>query len=271
MIRVPTAVSSNNIAINKKYNLLQPIGKGGSGIIYNATDLLGNEVAVKHIMKNVNDKTKSYERERKIHPQLDHPNIIKLIEIIENENNIYFVMEKCGMNLYELIESTKPKLLELSTIKKYFKHIVEGVKYLHDKNIAHRDLKLENIVLCDGKVKIIDFGISVYDTEKETAPYGTLDYFAPEIVNIVEEGGYKGKPVDIWALGVILYEMVYGASPFIDKTYRGTYYKITKGTPDYGVINEKKREVINLIKKIFTLNPTKRPTVDDILKDPFLL
>ena len=280
MIRVPTAVS----AINDKYNLSRSVGKGASSTIYNATDKMGNEVVVKHIMKNVKENiTNAYKREKKIHPQLDHPNIIKLIEIIENENNIYFVMEKCKMNLDELIKSLKPKLsdftsfdewieatklktLELSTVKKYFKQIVEGVKYLHDKNIAHKDLKLENIVLCDDKVKIIDFGFAVYDTEKSTKYIGTLDYIAPEIVNII--GGYKGKPVDIWALGVMLYEMIYGIAPFYHQTHRKTLLNITKGTPEYG---DKKGDAINLIKKIFTLDPSKRPTIDDILKDPFLL
>jgi len=292
MIRVPTAVS----AINDKYNLSRSVGKGASSTIYNAIDKMGNEVAVKHIKKKIKEHiTRAYKREKKIHPQLDHPNIIKLIEIIENEDNIYFVMEKCKMNLYELIKSLKPKLseftsfdewikatkskhLELSTVKKYFKEIVEGVKYLHDKNIAHRDLKPENIVLCDDKVKIIDFGFAVYDTEKETKIIGTLDYLAPEMVlsgykfdYFAPEtvlSGYKGKPVDVWALGVLLYEMIYSIAPFYDQTHRGTYDNIIKGTPEYG---EKKGEAINLIKKIFTLDPFERPTIDDILKDPFLL
>ena len=140
-----------------------------------------------------------------------------------------------------------------------------GIEYCHQKNITHRDIKLENILLDENKnIKIIDFGFSTCCSheKKEKIFCGTPSYMSPEIVSRVE---YAGPQVDIWALGVVLYVLLCGCYPFKAKTDKELFKKIQHGQfifPSH--ISQGAR---SLILRMLKLDPLKRPAIDDILKD----
>jgi NUAK family SNF1-like kinase len=142
-----------------------------------------------------------------------HVNVVKLYETFESNKHGIFVMELCcGGDLLNYVR--KRRRLKESVAKFIFKQIIEGIAHIHSKNILHRDIKLDNILI-DGKgnVKIGDFGVSKTvnpgDVLKEQC--GTPAYIAPEIL---EDRGYKGSTVDMWSVGVVLFAMLYGSVPF---------------------------------------------------------
>lgn len=141
------------------------------------------------------------------------------------------------------------------------------MEYLHSKNVAHRDLKLENILVeNDGKVKLIDFGFSVCSDKKLRIFCGTPSYMAPEIILRKD---YFGPPTDIWSLGVLLYAMLCGKFPFKGISERDLYRKITKGQfvfPDELQSTEAK----NLVRKVLCVDYSRRPTACELLKENWL-
>lgn len=161
--------------------------------------------------------------------KLDHPNIIRLYEVYENEKTIYLVTEKCeGGELFELISRKKFLTEEQTSI--IMRQLLSAIAYMHDNNVCHRDLKPENILLKNkediGMIKIIDFGISKVfrENELENQPRGTVMYMAPEIIS-----GNYGKEVDNWACGVILYVLLCGRLPFYGKDVYATLKSIKHG------------------------------------------
>lgn len=142
-----------------------------------------------------------------------HRNIVRLYEFFETQKHLLFVMELCsGGDLLNYVR--KRRRLKEDVAKYVFKQIIEGLGYCHSKQILHRDIKLDNILLdSEGEVKICDFGVSkiVKKGEKMTEQCGTPAYIAPEILR---DKGYEGFSVDIWSAGVVLYAMLYGTVPF---------------------------------------------------------
>ena len=190
-----------------------------------------------------------------------------------------------GKSLYSYLKFRRNRRIEENEAKKVFKSLLEGINYLHLQNIAHRDLKPDNILLedrygsnksLDFTVKIIDFGfsISMQGQKKLKTFCGTPSFMAPEIVT---KKDYCGKQADIWALGILLFSMVCGRCPFRAENERDLYRKIARGVfsfPDefYSKADEYKDLKISdklkeLIKKILVVNPDKRPTCAEILKD----
>ena len=138
--------------------------------------------------------------------QLNHSNILKLYEFIETEEFLYLILEYIsGCSLQEYIKKKPERRLDEADACRIFFQIVQALEYCHSKNVAHRDIKLENILLDSvNNIKLIDFGFSTnYPTGQKTKTFcGTPSYMAPEIVSRIE---YSGPPVDIWACGVLLF------------------------------------------------------------------
>lgn len=185
-------------------------------------------------------KKRSVSREITLMQRLDHPNIVKFYDSIDTNKTINLVMEHVkGKSLYSYLKAKRYRRIDERDAKILFKQIVDGVNYLHKQNIAHRDLKPDNILLedkygsgsfsTDLNVKIIDFGFSIsMQGEKKLRTFcGTPSFMSPEIVSKKE---YCGKQVDLWALGVILYSMVFGRTPFRAENERELYRKISKGS-----------------------------------------
>ena len=124
-------------------------------------------------------------------------------------------MEYVGMtSLHSYIKTKSNRKLDERDVKRFYKELVEGINYCHEKNIVHRDIKMENILIDDNKnVKIIDFGFSIIsEPDKKLNIFcGTPSYMAPEIVSKIN---YKGTPADIWALGILLFALLTGTFPF---------------------------------------------------------
>lgn len=196
-----------------------------------------------------------------------HKSVVKLFETFETEKHYLFVMELCaGGDLLSYVRKRR-KLNE--TLAKYlFKQIIEGIGYIHSKNILHRDIKLENILLDDkGHIKIADFGVG-----KQIKPgsilfdqCGTPAYIAPEII---AEEGYDRGTIDMWSAGVVLYAMLYGNVPFKGADMKDLHKQIIEA--NYELKDDISLEARELIKGLLTRNPKKRLTVDQALKHPWL-
>eukprot|EP00483_Globobulimina_turgida_P007251 UN07265 len=153
--------------------------------------------------------------------------------------------------------------------------ILIAIKYLHSRFIIHRDLKLGNILLDkDLNIKICDFGLAAkleFDSERKTTICGTPNYTAPEILNQRKSGAGHSYEVDIWSIGVIMFTLLTGKPPFETRNIKETYRRIKKIKYDFPINSEKyiSLNAKNLISKIFTKEPTKRPNLLQIRNDLF--
>ena len=204
----------SNFRFNKKYDL---IGKGTYGNVYLSHNKIDNKpYAIKLIEKKnlslLNCPIELIYKEISIQIQINHPNIIKLFSYYENEENIYMILEYSNKgSLYTLIR--KKKYLKENETFHYFIQVLNAVNFLHENNFIHRDIKPENILLNDKNIiKLCDFGwcVKLENNEKKNTICGTYEYMSPELI---KNENYDFN-VDIWALGILLYEMLHGKSPF---------------------------------------------------------
>ena len=183
---------------------------------------------------------------------------------------MYLIMEIVkGRSLHSYLKSKSGRKLPPAEVKRLFRQIISGIAYCHERNITHRDIKLENLLLDEfNNIKIIDFGFStcVSQGQKLKIFCGTPSYMCPEIVQKRE---YEGPPADMWSLGVLLYAMLCGCFPFKGFNDRDLYRKIARGIftiPDW-VNKDAKRLIIKLLQ----VDPKKRLGAASVLKDPFLV
>ncbi|XP_052353710.1 serine/threonine-protein kinase MARK2 isoform X8 [Oncorhynchus keta] len=253
------------------YRLLKTIGKGNFAKVKLARHVLtGKEVAVKIIDKtqlNSSSLQKLF-REVRIMKLLNHPNIVKLFEVIETEKTLYLVMEYAsGGEVFDyLVAHGRMKEKEA---RAKFRQIVSAVQYCHQKCIVHRDLKAENLLLdSDMNIKIADFGFSnefVMGSKLDTF-CGSPPYAAPELF---QGKKYDGPEVDVWSLGVILYTLVSGSLPFDGQNLKELRERVLRGK--YRIPFYMSTDCENLLKKFLILNPTKRGSLEQqIMKDRWM-
>ena len=261
-----------------KYEIGQTIGKGAYAKVKIVTNLLNQE---KYAMKiydkdklNDNSKRKCVYREIEILKRINHKNIAKLIEVITTHNHILIVQELVnGISLRDYynreIRNQKGISEHKSNIfKKIFRQIFDAMNYLHKNHMAHRDIKLENILMTkDYEIKIIDFGFGMYNPENKLQNFfcGTPNYMPPEIAF---KKPYIGQKADLWSLGVLVYKMFCADFPFKGKNEKELYKAIKKGkfvmasyTPDY---------IKKIIVSMIDLDPNKRLTCENILRSSWL-
>lgn len=209
---------------------------------------------------------------------LDHPNIIYLKEYYEEGNKAYLIMEylRGGELLDAVLDIGHYSEREARTI---FRQIVSGVGYLHKRGIAHRDLKLENLLLAEKgditRVKIADFGLAKGGGQSALSTIcGTPQYVAPEVIAKGARSGFHSYDLscDIWSCGVILFVLLGGYPPFYDESEPRLFDKIRRGyfTFDDPVWKEISDGAKNLIKRMLTVDPKKRPTSTEVLNDPWV-
>ena len=199
------------------YRIGKILGKGAFGKVNLAMHRLSEKlVAIKSINKHYlsqESQKKKVMTEVYILKKIKHPSVIRLFETFETKKHILFVLELCsGGDLLNYVR--KRRRLKEDVAKFMFKQIIEGLQHIHSKNIVHRDIKLDNILLdSKGNVKIGDFGVSKLCRPGETMleQCGTPAYIAPEILL---DKGYRGVSVDVWSAGVVLFSMLYGTVPF---------------------------------------------------------
>ncbi|KAM4542271.1 MAP/microtubule affinity-regulating kinase 3a isoform 12-T12 [Odontesthes bonariensis] len=252
------------------YRLLKTIGKGNFAKVKLARHIpTGREVAIKIIDKtqlNPNSLQKLF-REVRIMKILNHPNIVKLFEVIETERTLYLVMEYAsGGEVFDyLVAHGRMKEKEA---RAKFRQIVSAVQYCHQKHIVHRDLKAENLLLdADMNIKIADFGFSNEFTmgNKLDTFCGSPPYAAPELF---QGKKYDGPEVDVWSLGVILYTLVSGSLPFDGQNLKELRERVLRGK--YRIPFYMSTDCENLLKRFLVLNPAKRGTLEQIMKDRWI-
>ncbi|XP_056125079.1 MAP/microtubule affinity-regulating kinase 3 isoform X4 [Rhinichthys klamathensis goyatoka] len=252
------------------YRLLKTIGKGNFAKVKLARHILtGREVAIKIIDKTQLNPTSLQKlfREVRIMKILNHPNIVKLFEVIETDKTLYLVMEYAsGGEVFDyLVAHGRMKEKEA---RAKFRQIVSAVQYCHQKHIVHRDLKAENLLLdADMNIKIADFGFSNEFTigNKLDTFCGSPPYAAPELF---QGKKYDGPEVDVWSLGVILYTLVSGSLPFDGQNLKELRERVLRGK--YRIPFYMSTDCENLLKRFLVLNPVKRGTLEQIMKDRWI-
>ncbi|KAG4083568.1 Pkinase-domain-containing protein [Neocallimastix lanati (nom. inval.)] len=249
------------------YELGKNIGEGNFAKVKLATHVLTKEqVAVKVIDKGKLDKTtaKKLFREVRIMKLLNHPNIVKLYEVIDTPTELYLFMEyaSSGEIFDYLVAHGRMKEKEARRI---YRQIVSAIDYCHNLHVIHRDLKAENLLLDSNmNVKIADFGFSNQFSpgQRLNTWCGSPPYAAPELFQGKE---YSGPEVDIWSLGVVLYVLVCGGLPFDGSTLAKLRARVLAGK--FKVPFYMSTECEALIKRMLTVDPAKRATLEDVKKD----
>ena len=251
------------------YKILEKLGEGGMGEVYLAEDLkLERKVAIKFLPQHLTkdkENVERFEREAKAAASLNHPNIVTIHDIIEEDNQIYIVMEYVeGKSLRDLISPKSqfpiPNYVDIIT------QISEGLSQAHQAGIVHRDIKPENILIDkDARVKILDFGLAklkgVSKLTKESSTLGTVHYMSPEQLR-GEEVDHRS---DIWSLGVVFYEMLTGDVPFKGDYDQAVAYSIHNEEPE--PISGIAPEHNELLHKLLAKEPEKRYQSLEILAE----
>nr|XP_057913698.1 calcium/calmodulin-dependent protein kinase type II subunit beta-like isoform X2 [Doryrhamphus excisus] len=260
-----------------EFQLYEELGKGAFSVVRRCVKVLtGQEYAAKIInTKKLSARDhQKLEREARICRLLKHSNIVRLHDSISEEGFHYL--------LFDLV--TGGELFEDIVAREYYSEadashcihqIVDSVSYTHQHNIVHRDLKPENLLLAskckNAAVKLADFGLAIEVQGDQQAWFGfagTPGYLSPEVLR---KEAY-GKPVDIWACGVILYILLVGYPPFWDEDQHKLYQQIKAGaydfpSPEWDTVTP---EAKNLINQMLTINPSKRITAQEALKHPWV-
>ncbi|CDW90444.1 protein kinase domain containing protein [Stylonychia lemnae] len=250
----------------------QRIGQGQFGKVVLAQHKLTlHNVAIKILdkskIKNAQDHQR-LNREMKIMKKMRHPYVIQLYEIYEDEDSIYLIMEHCTSDLSKVLRRSR---LSEQQACKYFQQMICAIEYIHQIGIAHRDLKPQNILIDhEDNIKIIDFGLSnFYSTSQMLkSQCGSLCYAAPEILETSDSPReYNGLFTDIWALGVILYNLLTNQLPFTD----GIPYKLTDKIRRVEYVKPKilSDKSLSLIERIFVRDPNQRADIKAIKQTEF--
>jgi len=240
----------------KTLKTLGVLGRGAFGFVTLVMDPKSKETyALKAIRKQMIQQSKQDKiilREKNVMQQLRHPRLVNLHTTYKDEYRLYFLLDAClGGELFTILR--KKRYFSEKTSRFYAAAVILGFEYMHNRSIIYRDLKPENLVLeTNGYLKITDFGFAKFIVDKTYTLCGTPDYLAPEIVT----GQGHGKGVDWWTVGVLIFEMVAGCTPFFSSDQTEMYRKIVRGkyrTPKYFSY-----EVKDLIRRLLVKRPTKR-------------
>ncbi|XP_051772248.1 calcium/calmodulin-dependent protein kinase type II subunit gamma isoform X2 [Ctenopharyngodon idella] len=260
-----------------EYQLYEELGKGAFSVVRRCVKKsTGQEYAAKIInTKKLSARDhQKLEREARICRLLKHPNIVRLHDSISEEGFHYLVFDLVtGGELFEDIVARE--YYSEADASHCINQILESVSHIHQHDIVHRDLKPENLLLASkmkgAAVKLADFGLAIEVQGDQQAWFGfagTPGYLSPEVLR---KDPY-GKPVDIWACGVILYILLVGYPPFWDEDQHKLYQQIKAGaydfpSPEWDTVTP---EAKNLINQMLTINPAKRITADQALKHPWV-
>ncbi|CAD8166170.1 unnamed protein product [Paramecium octaurelia] len=264
-----TSVIQQQVSNLDRYLILSTLGQGSYATVKLARDKFTEKlIAIKIYSKaKLCNQQRRQQLKREIHilKLLNHPNIIKYVNTIETQMDINLIVEYGGSkSLRSYLKQFPNRRLDESDAKLLFRQIVKAVDYCHSLNIVHRDIKLENILLKDNnEIKLIDFGFSVLvNRDSKLGVFcGTPSYMAPELVN---KQDYFGKPVDVWALGVLLYVLLTGHFPFKGSNDADLYGYIKKGVyPKANVSTQCQK----LISQMLTIRASERITTLRILQD----
>ena len=286
------------IELSDKYKIFKQIGNGTwSDVYYGENSHSNKKVAIKKIKKLKLSSTKmrdQIQREISIQKELKHPNIIELYEAFEDDHNIYlgkkfkilnFISSQGKILCFFLVLEYAEKgelfyklefgILTEEQSASYMLDICRGIDYCHKSNVIHRDIKPENILIAsDGHLKIGDFGWAIKTLSKCVSFCGTLEYISPELLM----GKKYGCECDIWSLGILLHEMLFGKSPFKQRDSceeQESYLSIIRQEIlDKDVILDSKNlsdEVKDLLYRLLCKDSEERITMNEIFSHPWIL
>ncbi|ORX91524.1 Pkinase-domain-containing protein [Basidiobolus meristosporus CBS 931.73] len=259
------------------YQLIKTLGSGSMGKVkLGLHSTIGEKVAIKIIPRTSSDGKKRSKKENRevrvvreaaIMSLLNHPNIVKMKEVVVRPSHYYLIMEYIsGGQLLDYIIS-HGKLKEKHA-RRFIRQIISAIDYCHQNSIVHRDLKIENILIAsDGSIKIIDFGLSnLFSPQSQLSTFcGSLYFAAPELLSAK---AYTGPEVDIWSIGIILYVLVCGQVPFDDQNQPALHAKIKRGRINYP--SWLSAECKHLISRMLNTKPSDRATMTEILRHPWI-
>tara|TARA_R110002049_G_scaffold4601_5_gene32327 strand:+ start:459689 stop:461932 length:2244 start_codon:yes stop_codon:yes gene_type:complete len=234
------------------YTIRRGIGTGGFGVVYFAVSDAGKEVALKHVQRNLDVELRGASQCL----NLKHPNLVALYDICRDANEqAWVVMEYvAGRNLREVLDESPDGLPE-SEVRRWFGSIAAGIGHLHSAGLVHRDIKPGNVFDDLGVVKVGDYGLSKFISASHrgghTESVGTFHYMAPEIGR-----GEYGREIDIYALGILLYELLTGRVPFDGESCHEIIVKHLTATPDLSDVAQPYRDVIS---RSLQKDPAARP------------
>ncbi|KAL8263548.1 hypothetical protein R6Q59_021678 [Mikania micrantha] len=265
--------SDGGTIILNKYQLTRFLGRGSFAKVYHGRSLTDNSsVAVKVIEKpSIADPTMEPRLVREVAAmrRLNHPNILKLHEVMATKTKIYLVMElAAGGELFTQL--TRRRRMKEATARFYFQQLVSALHFCHQNGVTHRDLKPQNLLLdAQGCLKISDFGLSALpESQKDGMLHtacGTPAFTAPEIIR---RKGYDGAKADAWSCGIILFNLLTGYLPFDDSNLPNMYKKIYNREIVFPDCITKQARII--IHKLLDPKPKTRMSIEDLLELPWL-
>ncbi|OAL75016.1 AUR protein kinase [Trichophyton violaceum] len=276
--------SSNSLRMNdsagnpKKFHLGmfeigKPLGKGKFGRVYLARERsTGFVCALKVLHKSElvhGHVEKQLRREIEIQSNLRHPNILRLYGHFHDSKRVFLILEFAGKGeLYKHLR--KENRFPEWKAAQYIAQMAAALKYLHKKHVMHRDIKPENILVgIHGEIKISDFGWSVHaPNNRRQTMCGTLDYLPPEMLKPGNGDKWYDEKVDLWSLGVLIYEFLVGEAPFEDSPVM-THRRIVRG--EMTIPSFVSPEARDLIKKLLVLDPASRIPLDEVQRHPWIL
>lgn len=259
------------------------LGRGTFATVYLGYNTLNEKVAIKVISKNniLRDNTQHITNEINVHTFLKdnpHKNIVKCYDIIDDSNYVYIILEYCNSgslhDFLTLVKNTENGCLSEAFAQFYFAQLIEGVQFLKKNNITHRDIKPKNILLLNNKeIKIADFGTAIVNRvfDIHDTVCGSPLSMAPEILSGYIRGSSRVKytdTIDIWSLGTILYELLYGKNPFEVDNYdaHDIHFKITSGKVNVPNYQPNKvmlsNQCVNLVKSMMQMEDSRIKWVD---------
>lgn len=245
------------------FEIGKPLNRGKFGNVYMARTkkeemIVALKIMLKSDMRRYNQETQ-VKREIEIQTRLEHPNCLKMVAWFHDEVRVYLVLEYAVKgDLWGLM--TKNELTERDAAR-YVLQVVEGMMYLHRNNIIHRDIKPENLLIGhDDVIKISDFGWSVRTKAKEIIQCGTLDYLAPELVM----RDHYQQSVDVWTIGVLTYELIFGHPPFSADNPEAVKRRILDVDLKFPSHPKISYEGFDLIRKILRKDPANRLTLQQV-------
>lgn len=254
----------NDFDIGKK------LGKGKFGKVYCVKHKLSGFICALKVMDKNEiiqyNVQKQFRREVEIQSFLNHKNLTQLYGYFYDDKRVYLLMEYLyNGELYKLLREKGPFNDIIASY--YVYQMADALKYMHDRKIIHRDLKPENILIgFNNTVKLTDFGWSIINPtgNKRKTLCGTIDYLSPELINSKE---YDNQ-VDVWALGVLTYELVSGSPPFEEDTKELTYKRIVKG--DLKFPPNVSKDAQDLITKLLRHDPSQRIPLSQVICHPWI-
>jgi tRNA A-37 threonylcarbamoyl transferase component Bud32 len=249
------------------YNLQHVIGKGSYALVYQAQDRYDKSIyAVKVYSKAKmasNTRKKIVENEIEVLKSISHENIVKLFKTSEDDSEIHLIMELIkGMSMGNWVKSFPGSAVSEQMAKPHLKKLLNAIAFLHNRNICHRDLKLDNIIITqDSNLKLIDFGFACIESGLPNLGLfcGTPNYMAPEIISKVP---YKGSASDCWAFGVLFFRVIVGSFPFQNPNTSELKKNIL--SLNYAIPKTMSADARKVIEALLVHSPTERATLQQI-------